>query len=303
MFKAGLEADMANTTYFAIPLPGEGSQDWSTRLNAALSAITENMVSLQKPSTANIRIGDIAGNKYLLVGTSGVQFVGSVNHGLYESQNFVVQQGPGFPTDYAEGQLFVKEGVGLHIRLDGAWVLLGALDSAAIEAAGGMTIGQLPGPIGGYNVSDGAGGLAQTPTVSNDQTFVYDTSAPSGWVARNAFQFLGSQLNTNEIPLGTSTDATAIPPGSTGNIFRFGSSTPEWQALETAFRDLVPSYGDLVLGGASAAETLSHPGVASRILVSDLTSPTGARWAQINEIAPESVATAATNLYFYSNFI
>jgi hypothetical protein len=294
---------VANTTYFSIPLPGEGSQDWSTRLNEALSALTENMVSMQKPASANIRIGDIAGNKYLLVSTSGVQFVGSVNHGLYESQNFVVQQGPDFPTDYAEGQLFVKEGVGLHIRLDGVWVLLGALDEAAIEGAGGITIGQLPPGVGGYIVSDGAGGLAQTPTASNGQAFVYDTSAPSGWAARNAFQFLGSQLNTNEIPLGTSTDATAIPPGAVGSIFRFGSSTPEWQALSTAFRDLVPSYGDLVLGGTSAAETLSHPGTAGRLLVSDLSSETGARWAQPNEILPESVATAATNLYFYSNFI
>ena len=88
-----------------------------------------------------------------------------------------------------------------------------------------------------------------------------------------------------------------------GSIFRFGSSTPEWQALSTAFRDLVPSYGDLVLGGTSAAETLSHPGTAGRLLVSDLSSETGARWAQPNEILPESVATAATNLYFYSNFI
>lgn len=294
---------MANTTYFSIPLPGEASQDWATRLNAALSAITENMVSMQKPVSANIRIGDIAGNKYLLVSTAGVQFVGSVNHGLYESQNFVVQQGADFPTDYAEGQLFVKEGVGLHIRLDGVWVLLGALDEAAIAGAGGITIGQLPPGVGGYLVSDGSGGLAQTPTASNDQTLVYDTSAPSGWVARNAFQFLGTQLNTNEIPLGTSSDATSIPPGAIGSIFRFGSSTPEWQSLESAFRDLVPSYGDLVFGGVAVAETLSHPGIAGRILVSDLSSPTGSRWAQVNEVVPESVATAATNLYFYSNFI
>lgn len=299
---------MANTTFYGIPLPADGAQDWVPVLNRVLSMITESMRRNQKPSSANLLWGDISGNKYLLVDAGGVKAIGGLDTTLQPTKNFVLESGSDFPATYATNQLFVKDGVAYR-RTSSAWVALGQTDGDVIVEAGGVLITDFGGVLGTFLVSDGDEGVTQVSPGADGTICVADSGSATGWTLQTPSEILATVTSAKGDLITRGAGATeVVPVGANGTMLTADSTAAGGMAWKTFASRLALSFsakGQILAGtGASAFAAVPAPAANDYVQISDSTQATGMRWVPQSELGslPGARTRAAADLFLHANF-
>jgi hypothetical protein len=302
---------MASTTYHGIPLPGDGSQDWVTVLNRALSAITEKMVRQQLPEGTTLRWGDIAGGNYLEVSASGgIRVIGGLDHGTSPARNLRLPQGDDFPESANEGSVFLRTDTGvLWYFWDGDWTQLGAMDGSAVADAGGLLVEDLGTTKGSFAVANGTGGVENVVPGVNRTVLTSSSVGASGWSLSTVLTLLGYALSKGALPVGLGGNAAAaLAPGSDGEVLVADSeelSGLRWAALADVLAAILTDRGQLLAGTPMGPAAVDAPESDGQVLVADATESTGVKWVDQSELGslPGARTRAAGDLYLYANFI
>lgn len=304
---------MAETTYFAIPLPGEGSQDWMTALNRALSALSEKIVQTQKPSSTDLKWGNIASGKYLIVSGSGkVTVVGGIDLGNTPVTNLSLQQGSEFPVTTRAGMIFFRtdeDAVYVRNAANDDWVPIGTLDSSAIASLGALVLTDLGAVKGSFVVANGAAGKTQRAPGVNRTVLYSDDTQTSGWNLGTVLALLGYSLAKGALPVGLGgNSAAAFTVGNNGELLMANSAEAsglQWVTFLSRLNTLLTERGQLLAGGAGGAEIIAAPASNARVLLSDADEPGGVRWAEQSELGavPGTRTRVAGDLYLHANYI
>lgn len=304
---------MSDTTYFRLPLVGDGSQDWVSQLNQTLSKLTEVIVRTQLPSGTTLRWGDVAGGKYLEVSADGgVLVIGGLNHGSTPGSNFRVPQGASLPDTYGPGTLFLNMGDGtLKYRnaANNAWVTLGAADEAAIVAAGALLVGDLGAAKGTIPVSDGAGDVQHVVPGANNTILTPASATASGWTFKTVLALLGLALTKGHLAVGVDGAAAAasLAPGADGTILTALSSESSgliYKTLSSLLGAILTAKGQLLSGGGGSVTVVAAPAADGYVPVSKAAEASGVLWTNpaLLGLAPGADAEVAADLYLHANF-
>lgn len=298
---------MANTTFFAIPLPADGAQDWVPALVRALNMLTEAIRRTQKPGMAPLLWGDIANGKYL-ESSDVIRVFGGLDTALFPTRNFVLEGGADFPADVAENQLFVK-GDTLYRRSGGAWVAIADLGNDAAIAAGALLVVDLGAVKGSFAVADGADGVANVAPAA-DRTVLHSSAAsPTGWALATVLELLGFSLGKGGLPVGLGGNAAAaLAAGADGTMLVANSaqvSGLQWVTLLSRLSALLTARGQLLAGGAAGAVIVPAPASDGHVLLADSSEVGGMRWVPQSELGavPGVRTRTAGDLFLHSNFI
>jgi hypothetical protein len=302
---------LSTTTYYSIQLPGEGDQDWVTKLNQALATITEKMVRNQMPSSATLRWGDISGGNYIEVSsTDGVKIVGGLHHGTTPGRSLRLPQGEEFPSDPAVGQVFLRSDEGLlYFYYDGDWQALSNPSSESVSAAGGLLVTDLGTDLGGIVVSDGEGATEIVAPGADNTVLASASESTTGWALRTVLQLLGFALAKGELAVGVGSEtAEPLEPGADGEVLVADADEDQglrWASVAALVNEFFSTKGQILARGASDPVAVDAPASNNQVLISDSSAGAGARWADQSELGalPGTRTRVAGDLYLYANYL
>jgi len=295
---------MSTTSYYDITLVNDGTVDWGSVLNEALSRITEILVRNQRPSAVNLTWGDLTNGHYVACDGAKISFTGDVEFSGQPLTNIVCEQGTSYPAAPTLGQLFYRTDTSIFYVYDGGWDALGAVTAGAVAAAGALMDTELTNK--GEIIVRGNGGVGSRdvidPSAADGYLMLSDSTTATGW----ALTALGAALFNNMGAVGDLYVGRGAGSGSNLSVGPDGYrlvadsthvSGMRWKSASATLGAIFTAKGDILVGTGAEASVAVPAGLDGKVLVTDSTKAAGVDWMD-----PDTVV-ASNQLFLSMNFM